>query len=997
MGPLVSNKKLLFFVYQIILLSLVAQCYSNEILGCGGFVKSHVNLDFSKIEIGLYTKEGILKEKTECAPTNGYYFLPMYEHGEYILKVHPPAGWSFEPSQVELVVDGETDQCSTGEDINFAFNGFGITGRVITAGQSTGPSGITVQLVDGSGHVRETVSSTSGDFHFTPVIPGKYTLKASHSKWKLEPAQAVVQVKEGNTALPVGVLAVKGYEVGGLVTSFGSPIAGIYVLLYSKVEKQKFRVEGCNTALLQGVPDSPICHSVTDASGEFQFGLVPAGEYKLLALSKPPGQAAVSYNIQPDSVPFSVKHDNIYIKNAFEVTGFTVVGSVLNAPGGEGMSGVRVLFDGTPVGTTDATGKFTLPSLKPGLYTLTFQHEQCEVEEVHMEVGARGPAGAVVGAAARWRVCGQVSPPEQRRVQLAAHHHLHHVTPQPDGTWCTFLAPGTYTAKVEVSEEELRDGLQWYPASRSVVVGRGGGVTEVTFSQVRARVRGRVVTHDVTPPTTATPTLRLRLRTLAPDGGYASRAPLLTTQPNDKGEYEFSDVVPGSVEVSVESARLCWADSRHNVAVAGELALVPPFEQAGYLLHIVSDQDIEVRSAPLHVKVCRKHLQTVEFRAVAHAAVVRVTSPDPVSDLVLHVVGADGSRDLGPLTPVPDPAGGYVFEHTLYLADGEEVSVRATSATLLVSPRSGQRVRGAPGCGAAALQLQAARGLTLAGRLLPPVADVLITLRSDELVLTQVTGEDGTYRFGPLERGRRYAVSAQKDSYVFGERDEDGNIVASKLAEILVELQDEADGKPLEGALVSVSGGEYRRTAASDAEGRLRFVSLAPAQYYVRPHLKEYRLRPPHATLTVPPHTDDAPHADMLHTLRFTGVRVAWSVWGSVVSLNGAGVAGAGVRALPVPPSAETPPPAHCVPQDATASLDATFRIRGLMPNCFYKLELKESSAEELSGLRLAKAPPVIEMKEQDVQNVRLIAIQRVAVTDGGVVVRAPAEYIRTL
>ncbi|KPJ00353.1 hypothetical protein RR46_02741 [Papilio xuthus] len=37
------------------------------------------------------------------------------------------------------------------------------------------------------------------------------------------------------------------------------------------------------------------------------------------------------------------------------------------------------------------------------------------------------------------------------------------------------------------------------------------------------------------------------------------------------------------------------------------------------------------------------------------------------------------------------------------------------------------------------------------------------------------------------------------------------------------------------------------------------------------------------------------------------------------------------------------------------------------------------------------------QMKEQDVQNVRLIAIQRVAVTDGGVVVRAPAEYIRTL
>lgn len=73
------------------------------------------------------------------------------------------------------------------------------------------------------------------------------------------------------------------------------------------------------------MPDSPICHSVTDASGEFQFGLVPAGEYKLLALSKLPGQATISYNIQPDSVPFTVKHDNIYIKNAFEVSNLKVI------------------------------------------------------------------------------------------------------------------------------------------------------------------------------------------------------------------------------------------------------------------------------------------------------------------------------------------------------------------------------------------------------------------------------------------------------------------------------------------------------------------------------------------------------------------------------------------------------------------------------------------------------------------------------------------------
>lgn len=56
----------------------------------------------------------------------------------------------------------------------------------------------------------------------------------SFYRWKLEPSQTVVQVKEGNTALPAGSLSVKGYDVAGSITSFGSPISGIYVLLYSK-------------------------------------------------------------------------------------------------------------------------------------------------------------------------------------------------------------------------------------------------------------------------------------------------------------------------------------------------------------------------------------------------------------------------------------------------------------------------------------------------------------------------------------------------------------------------------------------------------------------------------------------------------------------------------------------------------------------------------------------------------------------------------------------
>lgn len=54
-----------------------------------------------------------------------------------------------------------------------------------------------------------------------------------------------------------------------------------------------------------------------------------------------------------------------------------------------------------------------------------------------------------------------------------------------------------------------------------------------------------------------------------------------------------------------------------------------------------------------------------------------------------------------------------------------------------------------------------------------------------------------------------------------------------------------------QGALVSVSGGTYRRNVASGADGRLRFGSLSPAQYYIKPNMKEYRFQPPHHIVTL--------------------------------------------------------------------------------------------------------------------------------------------------
>lgn len=61
------------------------------------------------------------------------------------------------------------------------------------------------------------------------------------------------------------------------------------------------------------------------------------------------------------------------------------------------------------------------------------------------------------------------------------------------------------------------------------------------------------------------------------------------------GKYTFEEVLPGSVEISVKSDRLCWAEARHNVAVTQDHANVPTFEHTGYVLKIHSTHEVEVR------------------------------------------------------------------------------------------------------------------------------------------------------------------------------------------------------------------------------------------------------------------------------------------------------------------------------------------------------------------------------------------------------------------
>ena len=76
--------------WSILILSVIVSVVrgQNNVIGCGGRVQSEIPIDFNKINIGLYTEHGSLKDTTDCAPSNGYFFIPIYDLAKYKIKVN---------------------------------------------------------------------------------------------------------------------------------------------------------------------------------------------------------------------------------------------------------------------------------------------------------------------------------------------------------------------------------------------------------------------------------------------------------------------------------------------------------------------------------------------------------------------------------------------------------------------------------------------------------------------------------------------------------------------------------------------------------------------------------------------------------------------------------------------------------------------------------------------------------------------------------------------
>ncbi|GIY27842.1 nodal modulator 2 [Caerostris extrusa] len=1010
----------LLLLLKIIILCLIKNIFCDEIFGCGGFVKSSFNINYSRVEIKLYTKHGSLKYHTDCAPHNGYYLIPLYDKGDYVLKIEPPTGWSFEPSSVILHVDGTSDPCSLNQDINFNFKGFTVMGQILSRDGTTGPAGIKLLLKDSKGElVNETVSTQGGHYTFSKLFPGKYIIEASHKSWNFEKSSEEIFINSDNLKTNNDII-VAGYDVSGFVFSDGQPIQGVNFLVFSKKKLTAIPL-GCDPEKVKGFSQTIelpyLCHVTSTPDGKFLFPSLPSGDYKLIPFYK--GEH-IEFDVSPPELDFTVSENSVLISENFQVQGFSVSGWIGTGPKGKSLSGVSVFINNEVHGTTDANGIYHLENMRSGVYHLDIKKPSFVFESVDMKINPNTPRLPNIYVS-KFSVCGYLTVDEypsglgktERNVMLRSikDNQKLNIAVESDGIFCFNVPPGKFELEPVVSEAEVDFGLKFIPEKYAVDV-VDESISNIEFKQFRAQVAGNVKCIENCTG------VMLNLASLSQDRSH------LETKVKDNGSFEFEKGLPGNYILSIIKEEWCFQSKSIKLAITDKDITNLQFHQTGFQISIILTHAStfkvkypsgEFHDVDLHISknvLCLPEMGIYDFIPVGchlykkdvfkfdtsnpaeitlsptkHLVTGNIFTELNVTDIKVTVKKPNEKENIIALQEPLDKKGDYFrYTFSVFAQPNSDLDLKVSSKQLLFRP-STSIIKVGDDCMENAFEITGKKGVFLNGSVTPALEGVNIKVlvkKTNELYTETVTDKEGLFLVGPLEDESDYTVTAEAEGYVFTPLDNLGNFKAFKLAEIVVDVKSE-DGTSLSGVLLSLSGeSHYRKNNKTQADGRLAFSGLGPGQYFLRSMLKEYSFEPRTKMIDIKEGAQEY--------IQIIGKRIAYSLYGMVTSLTGEAEIGIAVEAIGVPNG-------QCsqYQEEAVSEQEGNFRIRGLHPKCEYILRLKPGADVNQHIERSTPKEHLFKVNDGDISGIRMIVFRYYGQLDISGNVVTNQEYLSTL
>uniref|UniRef100_A0A6B2KWV3 ER membrane protein complex subunit 7 beta-sandwich domain-containing protein n=1 Tax=Arcella intermedia TaxID=1963864 RepID=A0A6B2KWV3_9EUKA len=1006
----------------------------DDFVDCGGFVsispqlqtyieQNNIKLDFSKdVHVHLMTTDGNTKFSADCAP-NGYYIIPVYETGTFVLKIEGPAGWVFSPSQASVAVT-KGDLCSQ----DFTLTGFSVLGRVssedrCTSSKKSVPKGIKLKLSSLSApdsKPQEIESSSDGSFAFSNTFPGEYLIEASHPEHTLKNHKGLFAHEWGNYVLP-DPFVVYGYGIAGRVletSEHGEPVQSVSFFLYSEEENPPALSCPEPTNVPPHLKSKALCAVKTDESGFFKFSSVPCGKYTLVPLYI---SAHTTYDVIPKELKIEIDQDTFVIDSPFLVKGFSVKGHVVGT-NSEGIEGVTVTAtsDGTTRSAiTDATGQYILDQITSGEYAIT-------AEKPHYLFSSLArfkisPSLAVITdiVASRFHVCGKVSIPlpppgvsiENRKIVMKptdkATPPLNTKTDQT-GAYCLAALPGKYSIAPEIDGAETAAGLLLTENSFEVTV-ENAPVLDVNFEQARLTVSGRVRCIESPCDTSISVTLSAIGRASKVTTGLA----IGHDSSSGEDHFIFKGVLPGKYEVTINNENWCWEKESETIEIQTRDHSDIQFIQTGFVLLVRSSHDLDLKDKEdkTYKLVKGKNTfclpkpgvytftpvscykfdtdtfvydstkpSTLKFNAIFYQIQSEIHIPDNVqlpagSQISVNVTTNDVLR----VVPA-EKISNNLYSVTVWAELGQTLTITPSSNELFFYPQSQSTSVDRSECLPSLPPFAGRPGIYLTGTITPAFEGVLITVLFKETGLpalpTIKSDTKGHYSAGPLYDDRKYSIHAEKPGfYLKPVYATPGNFLAQKLGRVDVTVMH--DGLPLPGVLLSLSGTEgYKNNNATDATGTFEFRNLFPGDYYLRPIFKEYTFSPSSQPITIK-------EGEELK-IQVGATRVAYSVFGKVRSLSGEPEKLVGVEAV-----------GEGLYEETQTDNSGNFRLRGLYPNKEYSLRVKLNK-NSLIGRSEPQQIPVL-LSNADIENMEFIVFSKNTKYDITGTVNAEKELLSSL
>lgn len=364
------------------------------------------------------------------------------------------------------------------------------------------------------------------------------------------------------------------------------------------------------------------------------------------------------------------------------------------------------------------------------------------------------------------------------------------------------------------------------------------------------------------------------------------------------GKYSFQDILPGPYELTIPNSNLCFESNTVLINVNSAKEAAPSFIHKGYEVSFIASHSAKMvysfinadnsptnpeitqlgsglntfcvdKAGRYNVKLMGCHvypeeiakvfstdtLTPITFAAKAHHVSFRIMTPKGIkAELVKLILESKNSGKHQLVADIEaDRPNSLRFDTEL--ETGDEVTLTPQSFELLFKPE--KHVYVMPNqCVEIAVTFQAIKGLIIEGKIQPALSGAEVTLsfpKNDELApQTTVSSEGGKFKFSAIDESLEYTIIAEKESYVFSEYDKSArSFKAYKLCEIVVKAKDDA-GNKLAGVLLSLSGSDsYRKNLVTGEDGVIKFHSLSPSEYFLKPMMKEYKFSPNSKMVTV--------------------------------------------------------------------------------------------------------------------------------------------------